>query len=909
MRILEQWGRWAATHWVRTLVIALCITIAMGFGVSVLRLELTFYSLLPAESQEARDLKQIVENFPAASSIVIVVEADTEAKAISAIDALSEKLAGPELGPHVVRIQGRMDLAFFRDHGLMLSTHSEIERMEQLFGDLSLVSLLRNLNTDFEREYSGNAEQLAEDQERGEEQIRGLNQLLDLLARAAEGEDVTDTDIEVTLDQFLFGSPYFLSRDRTMGLLFVQPTFTINDIEAFTSVIPNMDRIIKTRAAELGVYAGLTGFLVVGKDETLTAEQGLVVSMLIALVLILILLIVSLQMYAVPLIAGFPLLMGITWTAGMAGFVLGRLNIMTAMYMIALVGLGIDYGIHLLTGYVHARDEGSPTADAVGLSMRRSGAAVLTGAITTAIAFFALIVAESQAVKELGIVAGLGIACELLAMFIILPALLGMRAAWLVRRGREDSIVLRRVRPKYRFLDRLGAALARRPGVFALVALIIGAACATQAGRVQVEGNIMNMEAKGLESIELQDVMVKEFGLAPDVLSIISEDLSEIRRLGSEIEDLDTVDRVESLSAFLPSDSDQRERSVAIDVFRSTVASTPPSATVDVPSLAGEGYRLFDNLIEMSDLAYLADLPGMSRALGEITGYDDSGKKTQASSLDRLISVLEGNRPAAQLAERLQETQRRITASLQKKLLRLANPKEISLNEIPASIRDSYQSADGRLYLMNIVPKQNPWVREYREALVSQLGTVTHRATGVVLSGDQMTQIAERDGVVAAIAALIAILVVLLLDFRNVKTAMVTLTPLLLSFGTLFGIMGLAGIKFDFVNIITVPLLIGIGIDDSVHVTHRYLIEGAHAMQTVIARTGKAMFLTTATTVIGFASFIPSIMRAMRSTGIVLSVAMALAFLFSMVFHPSILVLMLERWGMNILPWNQRNRT
>ena len=171
-----------------------------------------------------------------------------------------------------------------------------------------------------------------------------------------------------------------------------------------------------------------------------------------------------------------------------------------------------------------------------------------------------------------------------------------------------------------------------------------------------------------------------------------------------------------------------------------------------------------------------------------------------------------------------------------------------------------------------------------------------------------MTQIAKTDGVRAALAALIVIFLLLLIDFRNLKLSMLTLLPLLLSMVSLLGIMAAAGIKFDFINIIAIPLLIGIGIDDAVHIAHRYLLEGKGRIDTVVARTGRAVLLTSVTTIIGFASFIPSIMRAMRSTGIVLSVAMALAFLFSILFFPSVLSIAAEKFDWNILPRKTNSR-
>ncbi len=73
-------------------------------------------------------------------------------------------------------------------------------------------------------------------------------------------------------------------------------------------------------------------------------------------------------------------------------------------------------------------------------------------------------------------------------------------------------------------------------------------------------------------------------------------------------------------------------------------------------------------------------------------------------------------------------------------------------------------------------------------------------------------------------------------------------------------------------------------------------------MNLAISETGTAVALTTITTMIGFSSFIPSIMRAMRSTGIVLTLAMALAFVYSVFLHPAVLILVSEKLGWNLNP-------
>ena len=912
MKLLGKWGKWASIHWGKTLLIALGITLIMGIGASRLKLEMTFYSMMPKGSQQVRDMKRIIENFPAASSIVVVLEAkekDDRAQAEiavkKAVDILSRELLKSEFSEYIIRVQGKLDIDFFKEHGLMLSKAEDIERVRRMYSNINLVPLFSHLNDDFEREYSGDEEKLSDDEELAIAQFEGLEQILKVMESSAASERISAEAASASIERFLFGSPYYLSRDSTMALLFIQPTFTINDFMLYAEIIPLMEKMIKERTETLGVSAGLTGMLVVGKDEMVTSEQGLALSMLIAVMLILLLMILSFRMYSVPFISGIPLFVGIMWTMGLAGFTIKRLNIMTAMYMVVLLGLGIDYAIHLLTSFMQERDDGNDFTTSVGNSLKKSGAGIFTGALTTAVAFFMLVIARSNVVRELGVVAGFGILSELVAMIIMVPALLGFRNHRLVKKGKSESKLLEKFTPGFGIISSLGTKIKGRPALFVFLMLAAGILLATQAGKVDVEGNMMKMEAKGLESIELQDRMVEEFGMAPDVMSITMTDLDKMRPLGKRIKKLASVKAVESLIPYYPSVKEQFVRAGLVEKFKGEIAPQSPEDSVDTGLLIEEIYRLEDNLLEMSDLAFMAGMDRMFHKLNILTGRNEEGQKVAETVIDRLIAAIEEN---PESAEGLAYFQRAFVPSFKEKLINMANTEEITPDLIPPFILDSFRSRDGKNYLMNVIPTQNPWDEEYRKVFTGQLETITDKATGMVLAANQMLEIVNQDGIKAAIAALIAIFILLIIDFRNIKLSVVTLLPLLLAFVSLFGIMAITGIKFDFVNIIAVPLLIGIGIDDVVHFNHRYLLEGKGNMDRVVAKIGRAVLLTTITTIIGFGSFIPSIMRAMRSTGIVLSIAMALAFLYSILLHPAVLIILTEKLRLNIKPWNFNRR-
>ena len=482
--------------------------------------------------------------------------------------------------------------------------------------------------------------------------------------------------------------------------------------------------------------------------------------------------------------------------------------------------------------------------------------------------------------------------------------LLGWRQRRLDRRGRPDPMLHRTRRIRSDFAGVLGRWVASRPGATALGLLVVGLLLSSQAPKVELEDNLMNMEAEGLESVELQDLMVDEFGAAPDVLYIITdrEDRSELPDLVDELEDLDSVKYAEAVTNWWPTEEQNAERRPYLtDIRRGLTAEDAPKdrESPDPDWLLEELYRLEANLVEMGDLAVLGGTDRVAHALNRATGLNNDGEKVAETAFDRLFDRLESGDVDP---EDLAGFQNVFSPALAARVTAMANPEPIARTDLPPITLETFLSEDGSATLLTISPRQNPWEGQNRSVFMAQVATVTDRSTGMILAADQLIKIAEQDSIRSMIAALIAVFLILLIDFRNLRLALLTFLPLLLSFGSLWGIMALVGIKFDFVNIIAIPLLVGIGIDDSVHINHRYLLEGRGRMTEALARTGSAVALTTLTTMIGFSSFIPSVMRAMRSTGIVLTLAMALAFVFSVLFHPSLLLIVSERLGWNLEP-------
>jgi len=124
------------------------------------------------------------------------------------------------------------------------------------------------------------------------------------------------------------------------------------------------------------------------------------------------------------LVLGVPLLMSLSWTFGLVYVTYETLNIMTATLGLVLFGLGIDFGIHFYARYAEERGAGRDVESAVLRTFMTTGQAITVVAITTAAAFFVLMIADFRGFSQFGFTAGMGTVFALLSMLVVLPALL-----------------------------------------------------------------------------------------------------------------------------------------------------------------------------------------------------------------------------------------------------------------------------------------------------------------------------------------------------------------------------------------------------------------------------------------------------------------------------------------------------
>jgi len=873
-----------------SLAIVLVVTLILGALSGRLRMEMTWIDLVPKSEPPVREFENIVENYGSLTPIIVTVEGPSEDRVKQGIRELAPRIEA--IDKYVAQVNYQVNRDYVLHHGFMLLKERDLARMRRMLSDLDLVPLLTHINDDLESEYVADKSNLVRREREAIRSLDGIMAVVEAMGRSAAGP-VDTAAVKRAVDLFTLGETYYLSDDKKMALLLVKPVYSTNDLDHLLPTVNTIENTVRAYAKDNpDLKIGLTGMHVIFRDEMETGMSDTYRNLVMAFVLILILFSASFHMWVAPLLAMAALLVGIIWDMGIAAAVIGRLNIMTAMTSVILVGLGVDYAIHIIAAYTELRGRGEPLEAAVKGMFSMVGNGVLTGALTTTIAFLMLIFTSFRMLQEIGFVTGVGIITCLLATLILLPALLVLRDRLRERlpRKRPERIVDLR----FLFLGRITTGLTRFPIPVLAAAAILTLFLLWRAQKITFDQNPLHLEAKGLESIRLEDELTKRFYFSSSNMVMSAKSLAEAERITDQLNEQNPIGLVESLSLYLPSREKQERRAPLIRKLRSLVARPSPGRRVDVQALSAQVERLEANIIEIGSLAYSAGLDRVFNLTNHVLGWNEQGEEVGPN---RLSQVMERIKKSGRSAAGLTRFQELFAGLARPRLREMANPSYISLDDVPREIRERYMSKDGKEFLVLIFPRESSLDDVISGPFTSVVERYAPRATGMLSWLRIIYTRASREGKVATILAFLAITILLLLDFRRPDFTLLAMIPLVMSAICMVGIMQLIGYSFNFLNVVAVPLILGIGIDDGVHIIHRYRKEGCGSLALVMSSTGKAILLTSLTTMLAFGSLAGSLYRGYVYFGVTMFIGVGLCFLASAFVLPPLLALIYERRG------------
>lgn len=853
-----------------------------------LQLRMNWTDLLPEGDITVQLYRDVQERF-GEPSIVVALEGDRDA-----IVAMAEDLI-PRLEEleSLHNVWGKLPNDFIRDHGFVLLKPEQFDRALRSFEDWTLVGALRGLNDDYEREYTDSESNMRRDEVDIARGVLGVTRALELLQETVAGERPVEA-INEAADALAMGEPWMLSLDREMLLVSCTPKATITEIDLTIETVEEVEAVVADVGANHPeVYGSTTGMAKIAQDEMNSVGFYTILLSIAALILIYILLAKTFNGWVIPLCALAPLLAGIFWTMGALQIIYGSLNLFTAMMGLVLLGLGIDFSVHVVTRFQEERSRGTDIEEAVSTMFGATGVAVIIGGVTTSLAFFTLLVGDTQGVSEFGVASGLGVLLTLVAIFLTLPALLVIlerRRAKAGSRQREPQTSTPSIcgGGGYAWIGSIAATSWRHPWLFLTGTVVVAIASGWAVKHTAYEYDFLELEAEGLRSVELQREIPRRFGTSDHAAWLVTESVEESRALKEEFRHLPEVGDVSAISDFVPSNERIAEYRPRLDVFRRGPLSL--TRTVwrpgDALALATEVERLWDNVDLMSNLAYTAGLDRIVNVIDRMTGVDsETGETDPTALLPTLFALMSEGVDNNRLAQIAEVWESRLKSNLE----RMSNPAPITLDELPNDVKKTFMPRVGEGFLLHVVPRRYLWNRTDMDRFAAQTEAIDPDVIGTEKLMIVMMDSTLADGRSAALLALVVIGLLLVLHFRGPR-GLLALIPLAVGTVLMLGLMYVFRMKYNYMNLITAPIILGIGIDDGVHALHRYGEQSGKGVERVsdsFRFVGKAILLTSITTMIGFGSVGFYEMRGMASFGQVLFMGVGACFLATILVLPA----------------------
>ena len=565
-----------------------------------------------------------------------------------------------------------------------------------------------------------------------------------------------------------------------------------------------------------------------------------------ALLVIIALLVLFLRTPADTLLTLAGLVMAIVWITGVEGLLgpnalglIGPPNSLTTMVPIIIIGLTVDYAIQIVSHYREQRLEGLPVLESIRTGLRIVIVPLLLAAVTTMVSLFASLFSPIGIVGDFGVVAGLGVGLSLIVMLTLLPAGRTIIDRRREARGRlkEPRAVSQALPGVERLAGILGRSVTNRPAPYIVGVLVITIALGFAATGIESEFSIRDILPRGGSVLEDMNTLDEAVGGSTELATVLIE---------AEATETRTLLNLRDLTAAF-ADESRRPAAAA-----GPILSTYELLLRDWTSDSGEPGDKFD--------------PELAGLLDQASAGVDLDRGLMQELLDRL-----GDRDPA--FDRL--------------LVNDPNGPDSILLQFPTFTDE---------------PAKTKQLQDDIEALwLGDDGAIT-ATSGEIISITVTNSITARqtEAITTTIAAALTVLAVFFwITLRQPLLAVVAVGPIAMVLISVLGTMALIGIPYTLITSIIAALSIGIGVDYTIHVIHRYREEFARFRnpETAAIRTlstiGSALLGSGMTTALGLGTLVFAPLAASQQFGFTAAITIAYSLIFSILLVPP----MMTVWG------------
>ena len=586
---------------------------------------------------------------------------------------------------------------------------------------------------------------------------------------------------------------------------------------------------------------------VVVEDEYQKAtEEGMLPLIGLALLLIAALILLFMRTLSDLLLTLTGLALSLIWVIGAEGWLgpnalglTGPPNSLTIMVPIIVISLTVDYAIQAVSHYREQRVAGEPVVRAVRTGLRNVSVPLTLAAVTTIASLLASLFSPVEIVGDFGIIAGLGVGMSLVVMLTLVPA-----GRTIIDRRRESRGTLGPPRPVSRALpgiermaEWLGKGVSRRPAPYIVVVAAVTIGLGFAATGLKSEFSIRDILPRGGSVLQDMKTLDASVGGSTEITSVlVKAEATETRTL-LNLRDLTTAFEDE--------------------LRRPRAAAGPIQSSYDL--------LVYDWITDSGE-------PGdnYDPELAALFQKASAGVQLDPELMQEFLDRLEAKDPA--VASSLVNDPDGIDAIL------LQIP---TYTDDPQATRDLQEDIEAL------------WFGDDDSIVATSLSIISVTVTDAIT--DRQTE-----AISTTVAVALGILAIFFwVTLRQPVLALIAVGPIVLVLIWVLGTMALLGIPYTLITSIITALSIGIGVDYTIHVIHRYREEFSHSRNPekaairTLATTGSALLGSALTTAIGLGVLVASPLAASQQFGITAAITIGYSLIVSILVVPPAMTV----WG------------
>ncbi|MBU0506948.1 MMPL family transporter [bacterium] len=614
-----------------------------------------------------------------------------------------------------------------------------------------------------------------------------------------------------------------------------------NTLDTLTAQYPHLD-------------VGITGKPVLQNDEATSTQTDSVWAGIISFLLVTFLIFLFYREFKRPILALVALIIAICLTTGFISIVFHSINLITIVFAIILIGLGIDYGIHYLSRYLIERSETTLVKNAIKETSQHTGRAILLGAITSATAFATALFTDFLGLQQLGIIAGIGIIFCCLTALTVFPATL-----MLLDKKAATNTKPWHILTTLRFVTKKPLLWIILFGLAALVSLPF-------VYHIGFDNNLLKLQDPNLESVRYEKVIQDNSTFSTWFLAYKTKDLKGLHAIQKEVNKLSTVKTTQSIFDIIP--TNQHERIITINKINKLISASH----TDNGQRKTVNQQLELLKINFSTLANKALMNGFTEEFEEL---DAIATKLNKHGIQITQTKLAMPPYATYFMTFIKEKQN--------KLKEILKPTGLTENKLPESLLSLYKGNSG-YYSLTIYPQKDIWIPENMKDFIQDVRQIIPDVTGAPITTYESSKRMVTGFIIVALLTSLLVLGFVFFEFRNIHVPLLIYCNLVLSFILLGSVMYFKDININLANFFALPVLIGTGIDHGIHIMHRFYEKSS--IQDLYESTVPAIIMSCLTTICGFGALAFVRHQGLASFGLIMAVGTFIIMLTSIILLP-----------------------